>query len=182
MFQSSWERLLGHVRHTIHNQTNPITRKRRMFWSIQSFTASNPVSVFCRLFCSILDTYLAYPSPSVFCRLSRGIPWSGYFESGQPAIEIAGIVSQDLPLLAPVIENFIDRLDIPMHEMNEMLLDQKNTGDTWEQVTCRWIKANRPLWQKWIPDESHWSTLVSDCIFLRVLFSMILHPRVTITG
>ena len=35
-----------------------------------------------------------------------------------------------------------------------MLLDQKTTGDTWRNVTCRWIKANRAIWQKWIPDES----------------------------
>lgn len=38
--------------------------------------------------------------------------------------------------------------------MDTILLDQKNTGDSWENVTCRWIKANRAVWQKWIPDES----------------------------
>lgn len=64
------------------------------------------------------------------------------------------IVSADLAVLAPFVEAFVDKLDLPIAEMNKMLLDQKNTGDTWRNVTCRWVTANRAIWQKWIPDES----------------------------
>ena len=70
------------------------------------------------------------------------------------AAEINTIVSQDLAILAPTVEKFADNLQLTLSQMDTILLDQKNTGDSWENVTCRWIKANRAVWQKWIPDES----------------------------
>ena len=78
----------------------------------------------------------------------------GNFQSGDDAAAVNSIVSPDLAVLAPFVEAFVDKLDLSMEEMNKMLLDQKTTGDTWRNVTCRWIKANRAIWQKWIPDES----------------------------
>eukprot|EP00438_Fugacium_kawagutii_P014431 Skav225771 [mRNA] locus=scaffold1577:10957:11460:+ [translate_table: standard] len=78
----------------------------------------------------------------------------GYFASVSSATQINTIVSRDLEVLAPIVERFADNVDLPIREMNAMLLDQKTTEDTWENVTCRWIKANRHLWQRWIPDES----------------------------
>lgn len=72
----------------------------------------------------------------------------------QPAAKINTIVSQDLAILAPTVEKFADNLQLTLSQMDTILLDQKNTGDSWENVTCRWIKANRAVWQKWIPDES----------------------------
>jgi hypothetical protein len=70
------------------------------------------------------------------------------------AADINTIVSQDLAILAPTVEKFADNLQLTLSQMDAILLDQKNTGDSWENVTCRWIKANRAVWQKWIPDES----------------------------
>lgn len=64
------------------------------------------------------------------------------------------LVSSDLALLSPLVERFADRLDITLAQMDEILVDQMNTGDSWENVTCRWIKANEATWRKWIPDES----------------------------
>ena len=64
------------------------------------------------------------------------------------------IVSQDLAILAPTVEKFADNLQLTLSQMDAILLDQKTTGDSWENVTCRWIQANRAVWQKWIPDES----------------------------
>eukprot|EP00435_Cladocopium_sp_Y103_P019499 s231_g4.t1 len=74
--------------------------------------------------------------------------------SSASAAGINTLVSQDLYMLAPLIEKFADRVEISLSQMDEILLDQKNTGDTWENVTCRWIEANRATWQRWIPDES----------------------------
>eukprot|EP00438_Fugacium_kawagutii_P031841 Skav235912 [mRNA] locus=scaffold1747:90007:96798:- [translate_table: standard] len=79
---------------------------------------------------------------------------NNYYASASSVTQINTIVSQDLELLAPIVVSFADKVDLPVGEMNAMLLDQKSTDDTWENVTCRWIKANRHLWQAWIPDES----------------------------
>ena len=78
----------------------------------------------------------------------------GLFTSDFSAGVISVIVSRDLQELAPAIESFMDNVDMAMSEMNSMLLDQKNTGDTWQNVTCRWITDNRALWETWLPDES----------------------------
>ena len=78
----------------------------------------------------------------------------GKLDTATSVVTIASIASPDLAVLAPIIESFLDKLDLPISHMNDMLLDQKRTGDTWRNVTCRWIKANRAMWQKWIPDES----------------------------
>lgn len=67
---------------------------------------------------------------------------------------VSSLVSQDLAILAPSVERFIDSIDLPQIHMDAILLDQKNTGDSWENVTCRWMQANRAVWQAWIPDES----------------------------
>lgn len=74
--------------------------------------------------------------------------------SSGSSTSIDTIVSQDLAILAPTVEKFADKLQLTLSQMDEILLDQKNTGDSWENVTCRWILANRATWQKSIPDES----------------------------
>ena len=78
----------------------------------------------------------------------------GLLTSEDSEAVISTIVSRDLQVLAPAIESFMDNLQMPMRDMNAMLLDQKNTGDTWQNVTCRWITDNRALWEAWLPDES----------------------------
>ena len=70
------------------------------------------------------------------------------------AISIDTLVSRDLPVLAPIVDRFADNLEISQAQMDALLLEQKNTGDSWENVTCRWVLANRATWQKWIPDQS----------------------------
>ena len=78
----------------------------------------------------------------------------GNYKSGTSAAPINSIVSSDLIVLAPSIYRFADNLELSMAQMDEMLLDQKNSGDSWENVTCRWLEANRQIWETWIPDES----------------------------
>ena len=78
----------------------------------------------------------------------------GLMVSAAAQATISTVVSQDLILLAPIVRTFADDFDLPLSEMDAILLDQKTTQGTWEEVTCRWIKSNQAIWQKWIPDES----------------------------
>ena len=79
---------------------------------------------------------------------------AGKMATATSEVPVNAIVSSDLVVLAPFVQTFADKLHLPMEQMNAILLDQKNTGDTWRDVTCRWIMANRAVWQRWIPDES----------------------------
>jgi len=90
------------------------------------------------------------------------------------AISIDTLVSRDLPVLAPMVDRFADNLEISQAQMDALLLEQKNTGDSWENVTCRWVLANRATWQKWIPDQSAcfpgfglYDTVVKDFVEMR---------------
>lgn len=89
-----------------------------------------------------------------FAEHNRGEFEAGLMTTSAAQAIISTVVSRDLILLAPTVRTFADGFDLPQSEMDAMLLEQKNTGETWEEVTCRWIKANRATWQKWIPDES----------------------------
>eukprot|EP00438_Fugacium_kawagutii_P000209 Skav202887 [mRNA] locus=scaffold1424:81460:82026:- [translate_table: standard] len=64
------------------------------------------------------------------------------------------LVSADLSILSPLVEKFADNVQYTLSQMDDILRDQKDTGDSWENVTCRWILANRDVWSQWIPDES----------------------------
>ena len=81
----------------------------------------------------------------------------GLYVSDDSSIEVATLVSGDLAVLAPSVMTFADNIFISLDQLNGILLDQKTTSDTWEEVTCRWIKANRAVWQSWIPDASECS-------------------------
>ncbi|CAL1148030.1 unnamed protein product [Cladocopium goreaui] len=90
------------------------------------------------------------------------------------AISIDTLVSRDLPVLAPMVDRFADNLEISQAQMDALLLEQKNTGDSWENVTCRWVLANRATWEKWIPDQSAcfpgfglYDTVVKDFVEMR---------------
>ena len=78
----------------------------------------------------------------------------GRFTSEASRAVVSSLVSPDLAVLAPVVEGFIDKLDLPMSQMDEILLEQSRTLKSWEEVTCDWILMNQLSWQKWIPDES----------------------------
>ena len=83
----------------------------------------------------------------------------GILTSEASAAVVSAISSRDLEILAPVVERFADGVDMPMNEMDSMLLDHKNQGldyseESWRNVTCTWLRNHRAMWQKWIPDES----------------------------
>ncbi|CAK9075314.1 unnamed protein product [Durusdinium trenchii] len=81
------------------------------------------------------------------------------FSSGDLSTATVGVsvdkhVSRDLSILAPNVENFVSKILMTLEDMNAILLDQKNTTDSWRQTTCRWLHSNQHVWQSWIPDES----------------------------
>ena len=99
---------------------------------------------------------LKYPAP-------KPEDWSkGILLTEAAAAPINTISSRDLDALAPIVERFADMVDLPMPEMDNMLRDHLNKGldyseKSWRNVTCTWLRNNRDLWQKWIPDESECS-------------------------
>jgi len=83
----------------------------------------------------------------------------GVLTSESAAAVVSALSSRDLEILAPVVERFVDGVDLPVSEMDTMLLDHKNRGldyseASWRNVTCTWLRNNRAMWQTWIPDES----------------------------
>jgi len=83
----------------------------------------------------------------------------GILSSEISGARVSAISSRDLEILAPVVERLADNVDLPIREMNNMLLDHKERGldyseESWRNVTCNWLRNNRALWENWIPDES----------------------------
>lgn len=70
------------------------------------------------------------------------------------SVDIA--VSRDLHILAPNVQNFLENWEIPMAEVNKMMMDQINTGEDAYQVACRWLQDNKSqeIWTEWLPDTS----------------------------
>ena len=65
----------------------------------------------------------------------------GVLTSESAAAVVSALSSRDLEILAPVVERFVDGVDLPVSEMDTMLLDHKNRGldyseASWRNVTC----------------------------------------------
>eukprot|EP00438_Fugacium_kawagutii_P021447 Skav208594 [mRNA] locus=scaffold3715:89317:104196:+ [translate_table: standard] len=94
------------------------------------------------------------PLPVAFPQNKPAERSKGILLSQDAAASIDTYVSADLSLVSPLVEKFADNLELTLGQMDAILVDQKTTGDSWEEVTCRWVKANEATWRKWIPDES----------------------------
>ncbi|CAK9004731.1 unnamed protein product [Durusdinium trenchii] len=94
------------------------------------------------------------PLEMIFPPYDRTARAAGNYRSGDAATTVSKGVSKDLFSLAPRVEKFLDNLQIDLSMMNAMLLDQKQTQDSWENVTCRWLRANEDIWQSWLPDDT----------------------------
>ena len=94
------------------------------------------------------------PVPFIFPPFDKRAFARGEMTSNPSSVSIDTLVSKDLQLLAPNVENFVDNVILSMAQMDEILLDQKNTSDSWRDTTCRWLRNNEATWRSWIPDES----------------------------
>ena len=90
----------------------------------------------------------------IFPATDREARANGDVRSASSKSKIVKGVSKDLSSLAPRVENFLDNLNIDMNMLNSMLEDQMNTGDSWRDVTCRWLQSNEEIWQSWLPDDT----------------------------
>eukprot|EP00435_Cladocopium_sp_Y103_P075429 s332_g57.t1 len=68
-------------------------------------------------------------------------------------VSIDKLVSQDLSDLAPDVEAFMDRFQISLKSVNEMMLNQLDTGDADFDVACRWLLSNEDRWTTWLPEK-----------------------------
>jgi ABC-type proline/glycine betaine transport system substrate-binding protein len=41
-----------------------------------------------------------------------------------------------------------------MTEVQELMMDQLNSGDDATTVACRWLQGRQNVWQPWLPDSS----------------------------
>lgn len=61
-------------------------------------------------------------------------------------------VSQDLESLAPEVVELISRLTMSLNTVNNLMLNQLDTGDSNFDVACRWLKKNEASWSSWLPE------------------------------
>eukprot|EP00438_Fugacium_kawagutii_P020374 Skav210759 [mRNA] locus=scaffold1132:57321:60118:- [translate_table: standard] len=59
--------------------------------------------------------------------------------------------SEDLAVLAPEAEELIRAMFLSLEAVNDMLRDQLDTGASYWDVACRWLRAN-DLRNSWLPD------------------------------
>jgi len=81
--------------------------------------------------------------------------WSqGIQTSAGQQVRIDKYVSYDLQDLAPNIVALVRAMDIDMTEVQELMMDQLNSGDDATTVACRWLQGRQNVWQPWLPDSS----------------------------
>lgn len=61
-------------------------------------------------------------------------------------------VSRDLESLAPEVVELISRLTMSLNTVNNLMLNQLDTGDSNFDVACRWLKENEAFWFSWLPE------------------------------
>ena len=76
--------------------------------------------------------------------------------SAASAISIDKLVSRDLSILAPNVESFVKNVMVSIEQMNDMLLDQKNTSDLAFWLVF-WL-SQRPA--------------IYDCIYIYIMYIM----------
>ena len=94
------------------------------------------------------------PIEIIFPAYDRNAYAAGDFRTNPSDLEIAKGTSKDLFTLAPRVENFLVNMEIDMTTLNNILLEQKTTGDSWENVTCKWLQNNEATWSSWLPDDT----------------------------
>ncbi|CAE7233751.1 unnamed protein product [Symbiodinium natans] len=65
---------------------------------------------------------------------------------------VAKIVSQDLASMAPRLEDLIRSMRFNINDVNAMMGDMLETGDSAQEAACRWLLVNPNSWQSWLPD------------------------------
>jgi len=85
---------------------------------------------------------------------SQKVGLGSNFEKDQVSISCAKMclaqIHADCLSSSHILFASFQRLD----QLNAILLEQKQTSDSWFNVTCTWLKNNQDTWSNWIPDAS----------------------------
>jgi len=76
----------------------------------------------------------------------------GDMRTAPTALSIDKYVSQDLQTLAPEAHQLVRDMVMDLETVNDMLRDQKKTGDSSRAVACRWLQGHEDVWKPWLPD------------------------------
>ena len=68
------------------------------------------------------------------------------------AISVDKYASFDLKSLAPTVYELLSAFSLDLNLVNKLMKDQMDSGDTPDVVACRWLKANKAIWEQWLPD------------------------------
>lgn len=139
--------------------------QKSTFWNMPIATAvaadwaqytKLPLRHNCTFFWWIPDpTFLELaPMDMIFPPYDERAQRAGDRRSGVTGSPIDKIVSQDLAILGPSVEDLVKRYTLTLDQLNAILLEQKQTSDSWFNVTCTWLKNNQDTWSNWIPDAS----------------------------
>lgn len=77
---------------------------------------------------------------------------AGDYRTQSPAQTLYKLVSGDLQQAANIMFEFLQRFTMPDKMIGDLLLQSQH--DSMQNLTCKWIKANRELWQTWILSET----------------------------
>lgn len=78
----------------------------------------------------------------------------GMLRSTATSISIDKYISQDLNRLAPEIEELMMAYMVDLKDVNDIMLDELETGDSYFDTACRWLRGNSDRWVKWLPDKT----------------------------
>eukprot|EP00435_Cladocopium_sp_Y103_P034027 s2350_g8.t1 len=93
------------------------------------------------------------PNRVTFPEHDREAYATGDVRSAAKDISVDKFVSRDLSDLAPEVLEFMNRFQVSLKAVNEMMLNQLDTNDDDFDVACRWLLSNEDRWNAWLPEK-----------------------------
>lgn len=92
------------------------------------------------------------PGKIIFPEYDKEAWARGDARSASRDISVDKLVSWDLSLLAPEVEEFLTRFQLSPKAIDDMMLDQLDTTDVDFDVACRWLQSNEQKRKTWLPE------------------------------
>jgi len=89
---------------------------------------------------------------TLFEPFDRAAQGRGILLTDFEAISVDKYASFDLKSLAPTVYELLSAFSLDLNLVNKLMKDQMDSGDTPDVVACRWLKANKAIWEQWLPD------------------------------
>lgn len=101
------------------------------------------------------NTFLTLGATPLFFPPNSKSEWArGLKATTSTSVELVKFASPALATQAPRVLRMLKSMQLELPQIHSMLLDQLNSGDSDSAVACRWLLANRAVWQPWVPDET----------------------------